>query len=194
MGTTSVDSLLSCTSTKCKLTYHLAHVFLEHFEEKAVNVVVVCDTDYQPTESHQGTFSHGGWYTHSSACHSEHSRMHLTEAARLVSWQTQTFLILFMDLVGVVRKAWIDSLLSPDENDHIFDTFGHFVEGSISTSTINGRITLSAMPVSVLTLDTYSCKVYAPTTLNSQITMICEIYTSLPRWILSLEGNGLFQN
>ena len=36
-----------------------AHV-LEHFEGNAVNVVVVCDTDYQPTEAHKGTLSRGG--------------------------------------------------------------------------------------------------------------------------------------
>ena len=107
--------------------------------------------------------------------------MHLTGDARLVSLQTQTFLILFMDLDGVGRKAWIDSLLSLDKNDQIFYTFGHFEEGSISTSTVNGRITLSAIPVSVWTLEKYSCKVYAPKTLNSQIAMMYEMYTSLPR-------------
>ena len=73
IGTTSINQLLSCISTKHKLSYHLAHV-LEHFEGNAVNVVVVCDTDYQPTEAHKGTLSRGGWCTHSSACPSEHSR------------------------------------------------------------------------------------------------------------------------
>ena len=89
MGTTSINQLLSCISTKHKLSYHLAHV-LEHFEGNAVNVVVVCDTDYQPTEAHKRTLSRGGWCTHSSACPSEHSRERLTGGACLVSWQTQT--------------------------------------------------------------------------------------------------------
>ena len=88
MGTTSINQLLSCISTKHKLSYHLAHV-LEHFEGNAVNVVVVCDTDYQPTKAHKGTLSRGGWCTHSSACPSEHSRERLTGGACLVSWQTQ---------------------------------------------------------------------------------------------------------
>ena len=56
MGTTSINQLLSCISTKHKLSYHLALV-LEDFEGNAVNVVVVCDTDYQPTEAHKGTLS-----------------------------------------------------------------------------------------------------------------------------------------
>ena len=43
-----------------------------------------------------------------------------------------------MDLDGVVRKTWIDSLQSL-ENDQKFNTFGHFEEGSISTSTADGR-------------------------------------------------------
>ena len=89
MGTTSINQLLSCISTKHKLSYHLAHV-LEHFEGNAVNVVVVCDTDYQPTEAHKKTLSRGGWCSHSSACPSEHSRERLTGGACLISWQTQT--------------------------------------------------------------------------------------------------------
>ena len=72
MSTTSINQLLSCTSTKHKHK-HLGHVSLEYFVVKAVKVVVVCDTDYQPTEAHQGTFSRGAWYTHSSVCLSEHS-------------------------------------------------------------------------------------------------------------------------
>ena len=39
--------------------------------------------------------------------------------------------------------------LSLDENDKIFDTFGHFEERSISASTVDGRKTLLVMPVSV---------------------------------------------
>ena len=79
-------------------------------------------------------------------------------------------------------KTWrLDSLLSIEENDQILDTFGHFEEGSISTSTVDGWKTLSVMPVSVSTLDTYLCKVYAPETLSSQVAMIYEFYTSLPR-------------
>ena len=89
MSNTSINQLLSCKPTKQKLSYHLPHVSLEHSEGKAVNVVVVCDTDFQPTEAHQGTSLDGGWYTHSSTCLSEHSRVHLTEGARLVCWQTQ---------------------------------------------------------------------------------------------------------
>ena len=52
MGTTSINQLLSCISTKHKLSY-LAHV-LEHFEGNAVNVVVVCDTinPRRPTKEH----------------------------------------------------------------------------------------------------------------------------------------------
>ena len=87
IGTTSINQLLSCISTKHKLPY-LAHV-LEHFEGNAVNVVVVCDTDYQTTQAHKGTLSRGGWCTHSSACPSEHSRERLTGVACLVSRQTQ---------------------------------------------------------------------------------------------------------
>ena len=48
MSTTLINQLLSCASTKHKLTYHRTHVSLEHFTGKAVNVVVVCDTDYHP--------------------------------------------------------------------------------------------------------------------------------------------------
>ena len=85
MGTTSINQLLSYISTKHKLSYHLAHV-LEHFEGNAVNVVVVCGTDYRPTEAHKGTLSRGGWCTHFSAC-PEHSRERLAGGACLVSWQ-----------------------------------------------------------------------------------------------------------
>ena len=53
MGTTSINQLLSCISTKQKLSYHLVHV-LEHFEGNAVSVVVVCDTinPRRPTMEH----------------------------------------------------------------------------------------------------------------------------------------------
>ena len=102
MGTTSINQLLSCILTKRKLSYHLAYV-LEHFEGNAVNVMVVCDADYLPTEAHKGTLSRGGWCTHSTACPSEHSRERLTGGVCLVSWQTNlrtntNVLILLMDL------------------------------------------------------------------------------------------------
>ena len=105
------------------------NVSLGHFEGEAVNVVVMCDADYQPMEYNQGTLSRGGWYTHSSACYSEPNSIHGH------GWSRQ--------------KNWIDSPLSLDENDQIFDTFCHFEEGSISTSTADGRKTLLTMPVSV---------------------------------------------
>ena len=54
MSTTTINQLLSCTSTKHRFSYYLAHVFLENFEEKSVNAVVVCDTDYQPMGADQG--------------------------------------------------------------------------------------------------------------------------------------------
>ena len=37
------------------------------------------------------------------------------------------------------KKTWISPHLSLDENDQIFDTFGHLGEGSISTSMVDSR-------------------------------------------------------
>ena len=51
--------------------------------------------------------------------------------------------------VGVLRKTWINSLLSLHENYQIFDTIGHFEERSISTWTVDDSKTLSVVPVSV---------------------------------------------
>ena len=58
ISTISMKQLLSCTSTKHSLSCHLAHGLLEHFEGKAVKVVVVYDTvaksinPRRPTEEH----------------------------------------------------------------------------------------------------------------------------------------------
>ena len=50
-----------------------------------------------------------------------------------------------MQVVGVIKMTWINSFLSLDENYQILNTYGHPEEGSISTSNVGGRKTLSVI-------------------------------------------------
>ena len=149
MSTTLINQLLSCASTQHKLTYHLTHVSLEHFAGKAVNaVVVVCNTDYQPrspTKEHSHVEAktlippHVILSIQECILQETHvwspDRHKRPNASHGIGWSHQ---------IDLNRLP-----LSLDENDKIFDTFGHFEERSISASTVDGRKTLLVMPVSV---------------------------------------------
>ena len=198
MSTTSINQWLPCTSTKHKIGHHLAHVSLEHFKGKAVSVVEMCDPDYQPTESHQGTLSRGGRYTRSSARHSEHSS-YMRRTSGLLglalltlywdkNWDSHSLVNGYPSFyprialgapspdrhkrsnssihgLGWSRqkdlKTWrLDSLISIDENDQILDTFGHFEEGSISTSTVDVRYACTCLFDIVMHHVTYWIHIY----------------------------------
>ena len=158
MSTTLIDQPLSCASTQHKLTYHLTHVSLEHFTGKAVNVVeVVCDTDYQPripTKEHShvevDTLIPPHVILSIPVCILQETniwspdRHKRPNAIHGLGWSHEKDLHNHHPPPPPPPPP-----LSLDENDKIFDTFGHFKERSISVSTVDGRKTLLIIPVSV---------------------------------------------